>query len=894
MIVSGIPRARSPQCLGGTVTIEGIQPCAKCSRLTLDVNIIRGRAARSFEHIRDHNDLSSDQLRAKVTVVKDKVNTLRLKKEGWSATKILEYCRLAHAGQYTARNYTQAEIDLAMLIYELGGAGAIYALNHSIFALPSRNTIQPYRRQLNLLPSVSGLRFTDIFRNITTLFGPQLLPPVKCGHTVSVDEVAADRNIDLMHETDEMGGFWKDLRSVEAAVAAVKEGTVHVAQEICVAAISHLYGTDYGAKPVYMGPTCKKGSWQEQVRLIEVIVEAWKRSPGGEAKHGPIMSVASDGDHKRRLALFVLCMRYDIAPGNPLWPFVRNLPGLNLRVGKDNLTNDGDPKHIFKRNRALVSSSEGITIKNVCINRDLLLGWLERLPNQDWSETSIHNLLHPSDAQNVSDAIKLMMSIIEIAKLDTEDFDPGEMAEFEALCLLGEAYNALLQPFINVELTLSEQIESLLYADMQSMFKNAVLMVPKTRLVNGQLKVYNCLLGDDPLLMRRNFDFCLERQPRRLNMLRKRHVDHLRPVHFKRELRADSCDLEKCWAAAVQAAERILLKHERFKRKDTDLSRPLGGKYPAISGGVDRSMTSVSDAPAEDLIDPETRNFAQLVAGVDIDAMIVSENNYDSSTGTPHSLFAEIDATRRLAHKKSILRTLFDMTVDGHASHDRLQRVRGYTIGGKSWARDVKQDHNISTKTHFQLGNLFTTLLAYNNTHLGLAVARCTLIKHTPPGSKPISMSAVARTELHLPSSNYMISGQNLQIVVSGRLIDFNIQDQALSISTAELPSSGGLEKTCFYGLHCLKDTTLHEKFPIFTAVSEGIFPYQADALGINYAASITNTPIADSIAKRKTCRVCGKIVKDQDRQQHVGQHIINAKYRIQDSSVKTPVRIHN
>ncbi|KAK7005447.1 hypothetical protein R3P38DRAFT_3215106 [Favolaschia claudopus] len=524
------------------------------------------------------------------------------------------------------------------------------------------------------------------------------------------------------------------------------------------------------------------------------------------------MSVASDGDHKRRLALFVLCMRYDIAPGNPLWPFVRNLPGLNLRVGKDNLTNDGDPKHIFKRNRALVSSSEGITIKNVCINRDLLLGWLERLPNQDWSETSIHNLLHPSDGQNVSDAIKLMMSIIEIAKLDTEDFDPGEMAEFEALCLLGEAYNALLQPFINVELTLAEMINMPLAKHIQPSWL--------------------------PLELRMAFLIGHEGGA----VLNVKGTEEVRSG----DLRADSCDLEKCWAAAVQAAERILLKHgvqmavtfaERFKRKDTDLSRPLGGKYPAISGGVDRSMTSVSDAPAEDLIDPETRNFAQLVAGVDIDAMIVSENNYDSSTGTPH-LFAEIDATRRLAHKKSILRTLFDMTVDGHASHDRLQRVRGYTIGGKSWARDVKQDHNISTKTHFQLGNLFTTLLAYNNTHLGLAVARCTLIKHTPPGSKPISMSAVARTELHLPSSNYMISGQvlsltllagshpdnatwvwdgqyislslkkkqspgeettrrqNLQIVVSGRLIDFNIQDQALSISTAELPSSGGLEKT--------------------------------------------------------------------------------------------------
>ncbi|KAK7041215.1 hypothetical protein R3P38DRAFT_3310001 [Favolaschia claudopus] len=693
-------------------------------------------------------------------------------KEGWSAAKTLEICQLAVLGKYTARNYSPYEIDLATLIYELGGAGALYALNHSIFALPSRNTIQPHRRQLNLIASVSGLKFTDISRNITALFGcrtrhdgeVELRPPEKRGHTLSLDEVAADRKIYLVVETDEMGGFClehigelktvkigKDLQFVEAAVAAVKEGKVHVAHEICVAAISHLYGTDYGAKP-------------DQVRMIEVILEAWKRSPDGEAKHGPMMSVATDGDHKRRLALFVLCMRYEIAPGNPLWPFVRNLPGLNLRVGKDNLTNDGDPKHIFKQNAtALVKSSEGIVIENVCINRDLLLGWLERLPNQDWSETSIHNLLHPSDGQNVSEAIKLMLCVVEISNLDTEAFDPGEMAEFEALCLLGEAYNALLQPFINAELTLSEQIESLLYADMQSMFKNAVLMVPKTRIVNGQLEVYICLLGDDVLealfgrsrllgghspncsvgVLRNRFDPAmsldniyerhpeLERQPLCLNMHRKRHhdVDHLRPSHFKRELRADSCDLEKCWAAGVKLAEQILLKHK-------ELSRPLSGKYPAISGG--------------------------LVAGVDVDAMIASENSSALSNDTPHSLFAEINAAGNLAHKKTILRTLFDMTADGHASHDRLQRVRGYTvtIGGKSWVRDVPQDHNISAATHFQLGNLFTTLLSYNNTHLGLAVARCTLIKHTPRGFKLTSMSAVARTELHLPTSNHIISGQ--------------------------------------------------------------------------------------------------------------------------------------
>ncbi|KAJ6524757.1 hypothetical protein B0H19DRAFT_842443, partial [Mycena capillaripes] len=36
-----------------------------------------------------------------------------------------------------------------------------------------------------------------------------------------------------------------------------------------------------------------------------------------------------------------------------------------------------------------------------------------------------------------------------------------------------------------------------LYIDLQSTIKNAILMVPKTRLINGQLKVFICLLGDD-------------------------------------------------------------------------------------------------------------------------------------------------------------------------------------------------------------------------------------------------------------------------------------------------------------------------------------------------------------------------------------------------------------
>ncbi|KAJ7140069.1 hypothetical protein C8R43DRAFT_858013, partial [Mycena crocata] len=903
----------------------------------------------------------------------------------WSAKKIGEQCRLAKEGKYTARNYTQYELDLTVLLYELGGGGAVYAMNHSIFALPSRNTIQPYRRQHSLVPSVNGVQISDISQNITALFGSHTRrdtddsgasmdgPLTTHLHTLSFDELATERKIDYMSETDEMGGLClehvsaletvkvgDDLQAVEKAVAAVKDGTVHISHETyrhetSVGAISRLSETGYGAKPVFMGPSCKKGSVMDCLRTMEMVLEAWKRSPDGESRHGPVKSIATDGDHKRRLALFMMCMHDEIRDGNPLWPFVKNLPGLNLRICS----------LMYLGWCTLLCSLEGLALKSVCINRDLLLSWLERLPDHDWSETSIHNLLHPSDAQNVSRAIKLLLCIIELSKLDPGEFDPSEAAEFEALCLLAEALDALLQPFINTELSLSEQVESLikashllcalyvqngtsfmsnqLYADLQAMIKNAILMVPKTCIINGQLKVFICLLGDDVLeaLFGRsrmigghspncsvgelrdrfgsamNLDYIyehhpeLERQPRRLNMFRMRHVDHLRPSHFTRELRADSVDLEARWVAAVKATEAILAKYgvrmamsfaERFKQKDTDLMRPLGGKYPAISADVDRSMSN--STTATETIDPSIVNAANLLAGVDFDRIIASENQNSSSSPFIHSLFAKIDASGNLAHKKTILRTLFDMTQDSHGSHD---------------------------STHFHLGNLFATVL--HNTPvwpcIGLALAKCTLIKRVASGARAVSISAIPHGELHLPESPYMISGQvlslvplprnpdrqgwvwdgefisfsltkkkpnlgeqvsrlkNLQFTVSSRLIE-GIHEKACETLTSETDIVCTHERTWAFKDADLRSTweilwnrlvgdkPLHQMFPLFTGVSEAL-------PGTCYANPIAKTAIEQSLRDRNTCRVCRKPVKDTDRQMHVGEHIIKFMCRVDD-----------
>ncbi|KAJ7827075.1 hypothetical protein B0H13DRAFT_1476627, partial [Mycena leptocephala] len=135
-----------------------------------------------------------------------------------------------------------------------------------------------------------------------------------------------------------------------------------------------------------------------------------------------------------------------------------------------------------------------------------------------------------------------------------------------------------------------------------------------------------------------------------------------------------------------------------------------------------------------------------------------------------HSLFADIDDNGRQGHKKTIVRTFFDMTHDIHTSRDRLKRVRCFTYGGKTWTRENGEgNQTLSASTHFQLGNLFTTLICYNNTHLALAIAKCTLIKKGPTGSKASSIFAVPRAELDLPDSVYTISGQVLSVVPLGR-----------------------------------------------------------------------------------------------------------------------------
>jgi hypothetical protein len=117
---------------------------------------------------------------------------------------------------------------------------------------------------------------------------------------------------------------------------------------------------------------------------------------------------------------------------------------------------------------------------------------LKHLVDIDWSENPIYTLLNSNTA--ISGQIH---------------------------ALLGEMLDALIEPFINPTVTISQQITSLvkfahltcalflehesdfmpqhLYGDLQCMVRTAVFRVAHTKLLDPQRKVFLCLLGGDVL-----------------------------------------------------------------------------------------------------------------------------------------------------------------------------------------------------------------------------------------------------------------------------------------------------------------------------------------------------------------------------------------------------------
>ncbi|KAJ7027424.1 hypothetical protein C8F04DRAFT_1189552 [Mycena alexandri] len=999
---------RATRC-EGTASISG-GSCRSCLELGLLIDIVRSRASQPFGKKLTAR-LSRNQLEQKLVSVSKQLKNEQLKKSdhfkclkrarkrvkthqeffdlistniipgiyrllahaktaGWSIERTIEMALKALHGEHHPRNYTDFEKDLAILIYELGGGAALYALNKAPIMLPSRHAIADIRRSHSLRITVGDVEIVEIMENIEMLL--RNTPVGKQGRvliTLSQDEVAGDGRLCYLPDTDKIGGLCEhamaeleslkmgsDLTSVKAAAKAIREDRVHVGKEFSVAAFARQAESDYGAKPALLMPTCKKSGWKFGAKNLQKLLQAWKLSPYGAAMHGDVKSIASDGDGGRRAAMYLICMHHKLNKDDDpeLWELLKDLVGLNLFTGDDGLTQLYDPKHmdkhLFHLSPRYGLTETGILINDVVINKTLIAGWLERMTGHDWSDESIHALLNPKDPQDVPRAIKLLCLVAELRmSVDSTEFTPAELKTYRALCLLGEIFDAMLEPFINPTLSLSEQLISLvkfahlicamyikhesafispqLYGDLQCMVKNVIFTIAHSEILNPYLKVFLCLLGDDIF---RKYPW-LERRARRLKMVRSRDVDHLTPDVFEGDLTGASCNILACQKAGVAAAKAILETYgcdidfdAQFEPEDCDLMRPKGGKYPGVSKEVDRSMPDDSGPVETDGDSSQLSDVAEILKFDAETALRTEKAARDADVAARpegHSIWIKIDGDeRKTVHKKSILRTVMDPTfdIDSAKSHDRLLRIRCYSVGGDHFDRTAAKLHsNINDEHLLKLHGLFATLVAFDTSRVALAVLQCTLIKTTNK-HPPTYLDSAPVAEIALPGTHYEVAGQVLSLVpftsspdvldwawttdfiefdsVKAKqaaadsvtrmrhltvaasveeILNVTVSDSATPPEKTWVFSDTQMEKMRSTLLERAQEEEVRLKIPVYGAIRKGRYPYEA---------TISDAPSPKD--SHRKCRIYSKNVAAQDRQNHVGTHILRSMSGVQEDEL--------
>ncbi|KAH9940250.1 hypothetical protein B0H21DRAFT_872024, partial [Amylocystis lapponica] len=616
----------------------------RLSTATLNLGRALGAAARKLDDCRRFVMAIAERDVQRVHVI---VQTAL--RNGASLSRIVTKIEQAYDGLYRPRGqYSECDVDVATLTYRIGGRSLLYSLHHSA-GLPSLRTLRKYTAFTRIMPTVGRIKCMEIVHNIreVVLKARGVLGVVpRRGVSVLIDEVALEEAAVHFRHVNSVGGLcWKHsssvdlvLRTYQSAInlaQALTKGTVHMGKEMTVVAIS-IFG-EKGCYPILAAPTCKQETAADMEMIFESVFQSWEEA-GGELV-GPIWSIATDGDATRRAAGYKLLVKNPLDSTSNLYGILSNLLGLNLYTGDHDRTLDFDWRHLMKRFCTLLRSPSGIVLNSgIILNPVFLSRYLVKLADQ--TPESVKTLLYPDDPQDVPRAIQLMQAIVSLCSLHLDSRDPNMVADLDAIGLLGELVNALLDPFINVSLSLHEQVASLskfahlsfslfqhyrlsfisnqLYGDSQTMVKNVMFCIVKQqqmdaaqpffvgsvgddeleklfgrlRMLGGHDSGMNYRQGIDCLGHAKDIDAVLLRQSdldpghRRLNLTRMEGVDHITADAWKGDIIAGAIDLPTAWRSGAEAAGAIIRNSQMpstaanfeaiFADPSVDLLRPFG------------------------------------------------------------------------------------------------------------------------------------------------------------------------------------------------------------------------------------------------------------------------------------------------------------------------------
>ncbi|KAG2740438.1 hypothetical protein P692DRAFT_201728137, partial [Suillus brevipes Sb2] len=548
---------------------------------------------------------------------------------GASVREVVNKLEDAIEGVYRPRGYGSSDIDIATLVYRLGGRQLLYALNHQI-GVPSIRTLRARSTFTTITPTIGPIRpeqFDDNIRNI--ILNTRDATTSLRGVSFMIDEMALEEMAIHFGKHNKIGGLcWKHshlvdpvLRTYDSAVRIAQKihnQEVHLGKEVTVIGVA-CFGEDE-LYPVLAAPTCKTENAADMEGILTRAIERWSAT-GADTLVGPVWSFATDGDATRRAAGHRLFVKTPLSSYSPLYATLSDMPGLNTFTGDNEVTLDFDFKHIFKREFCictLIRSPAGITLNNGrIINAMMLSRYLIWLPAHD--EASVTKLLHPDDPQDVPRAIELMQAIVSLSKSQQASIDNSFSTDIDlradlmSVKLLSDIIESILLPFIDISLSLTEQVQYLsryahlsfaifrshrrafmpyqLYYDTHTMVKNIMFCIRKQQILDPGEKFFVGDSGDDRLELHfgrtrmigghnsgcsysqvldrlgaaKDIDGVFKRHPeldpghRRLK-LGTRHdtVDHINRVMWRGDIVSGRCDLPSAWQTGRDMALTIL------------------------------------------------------------------------------------------------------------------------------------------------------------------------------------------------------------------------------------------------------------------------------------------------------------------------------------------------
>ncbi|KZV95332.1 hypothetical protein EXIGLDRAFT_610725 [Exidia glandulosa HHB12029] len=454
---------------------------------------------------------------------------------------LLEQVKKAATDVYTPRSFTNVEWALAKLFKNLGGY-SISSLAHRALGLPSPESIRRHSMLPTIRISASYPTLEDVIFNIDVMF-PDLIRALTgtavYGYIIMVDEVKNEERSAWDPETNNMVGYcrehsdpfdmqFRSMAEPRAIAEAMRDGKIHLAKEMTVAAIGPLLPNprDYVARPIHISGTCKSEDAGDHATLLETILSAAQGHP--KLQNARAYSIASDGESKRGKALVKICLNRKLPRTSKIYPALSKMPLMNLLCDVDDLTMDKDYRHVIKRMRSALLRKDGISIYGVVITTQLLRQHLldtgltpelagALLTAQD---SRVNALLNPNDKQDVPLAYSLLIAIMNMPAPE-QQHTPAYQKIRRALNLLGYTFGCWLRPYTTLSMSASEQLSTLstgvhiwlalyadgrgqfvpvqLFGDAMHMFKNAAFTVAKMQVDNPRGDFYLCQEGSNEL-----------------------------------------------------------------------------------------------------------------------------------------------------------------------------------------------------------------------------------------------------------------------------------------------------------------------------------------------------------------------------------------------------------